>query len=348
MVLLCILGLPQPARVAEPGGRVARSVPADRVGECTPAQRRTALAEDQRLVLARVGDLTRLDDLVDLAALAGRGWNVLPHGWNSFRGMGMAVLRGEEIPRPEPLPGRPELLLYRPDPGASNVTDPLGADFPYQLAGWGYLGSYDFAKHPTSAGSCFTRTDWFVHERGIHDFQTLGFVPVPPKEDFHGHSPGNEPFVPLTPGVPHSRFWDMHVWLGAEGLPTVSMLNPGTPIPGIDPHVGSWFFYPPAFPRPSQAEAKTPPRIRLSVRPRTTRVARQTRFVFSARVASRSRRPVGGATIRFARRKARTDGSGSATIRMRFRSPGSYRARAIKRGMRSGTARVRVLPATRP
>jgi hypothetical protein len=307
------------------------------------------LAEDQRLVLARLGALTTIDDVADFAALAGRGWNVPPHGWNSFRGMGVAALRGEELATPEPLPGRPELLLYRPDPGASDVTDPFGADFPYRLAGWGYLGSYDFARHPAGAGPCFERSDWFVHERGIHDFPRLGFVSVPPKEDFHGQDPGNEPFAPFPPGFPHPRFWDMHLWLGPEGVPTVSMLNPGIPIPGIDPRVGVSFFYPPASARPDQASPKRPPRIRLSVRPRRTRVARRaTRFRFAAVVAGRPRRPVGRALIRFAGRKMRTNRRGRATIRVRFRSAGRHRARAIKRGMRRGTAWVRVLPATRP
>ena len=316
---------------------------------CTTSERRRALAEDQRLVLARVGDLTTIDDLADFAALAGRGWNVPPHGWNSFRGMGVAALRGGELARPEPLPGRPELLFYRPDPGASDVTDPFGADFPYRLAGWGYLGSYDFARHPTGAGACFRRADWFVHERGIHDLQTLGFVPVPPKEDFHGQDPGNEPFAPFPPGFPHPRFWDMHLWLGPEGVPTVSMLNPGIPIPGIDPRVGVSFFYPPASGRPDQASPKRAPRIRLSVRPRRTRVARRaTRFRFAAVVADRPQRPVGRALIRFAGRKILTNRRGRTTIRVRFRSAGRPRARAIKRGMRRGTAWVRVLPATRP
>jgi hypothetical protein len=267
-IALLAAAAPTQALAHAPGSPVQRGATAAQSGNqpagCTTSERRRALAEDQRLVLARVGALTTIDDVADFAALAGRGWNVPPHGWNSFRGMGVAALRGGELARPEPLPGRPELLLYRPDPGASDVTDPFGADFPYRLAGWGYLGSYDFARHPTGAGPCFRRADWFVHERGIHDFQTLGFVPVPPKEDFHGQDPGDEPFAPFPPGVPHPRFWDMHLWLGAEGVPTVSMLNPGTPIPGIDPRVGVSFFYPPASARADQTPGVSLTGMRLS------------------------------------------------------------------------------------
>lgn len=296
---------------------------------CTTSERRRALAADQRLVLDRVGDLRTLDDPTDLTALAELGWNVLPHGYNSFRGIGMAVLRGEELARPEPLPGRPELLLYRPDPGASNVTDPFGADFPYELAGWGYLGSYDLANPPTGAGPCFTRSDWFVHERGIHDLQTLGFVPVPPNEDFHGQDPGNEPFVPMTAGVPHPRFWDMHVWLGAAGVPTVSMLNPGTPIPGIDPHVGSWFFHPVTS-------------MRVSVRPR--RACAQQRATFRVRVQGRpGGGPVRGARVRLANKRARTSDVGRASITVRLHRAGRYRVHARKRGLPKAQTRVRAL-----
>jgi hypothetical protein len=83
----------------------------------------------------------------------------------------------------------------------------------------------------------------------------------------HGTARGDDT-VSLTPKLqpgdfPHGRSWDLHVWCSPDciapksAVPTVSMLNPGTPIPGLDPNVGvspppNWpdppypsFFYPP-------------------------------------------------------------------------------------------------------
>jgi len=56
-------------------------------------------------------------------------------------------------------------------------------------------------------------------------------------------------------------------------------------------------------------------------------------------------RPVRRATIRFAGRRARTDRRGRATIVRRFSRRGRHVARASRRGLRSGRATVRVLPA---
>jgi hypothetical protein len=227
---------------------------------CTPQQRRDALAEDQRLVLGQVGPLTTLRTPADLVSLAQRGWGVLPHQWVSFAGMGMAIARPDSLGAAapgvpsgsvltSPRPGLPLLLLYRPSPTAADVTDPHGPDFPYQLVGWAYGAPYDPDHAPTTAGPCSTGSDWFVHERGIHDAVTWRMVPMPPAERFHGQDPGDEPLPPNPPGIPHRRLWDLHVWLNRDtGIPSVSILDPDGAIPGVDPGVGVSFFHPDAAP----------------------------------------------------------------------------------------------------
>jgi hypothetical protein len=230
-------------------------------GACTAPERREALAEDQRLVLRRVGSLATLRGPADVVALAQRGWSVLGHQWVSVRGIGVAIARtdgagllvpglpSQAIPSP-PRGGPPFLLVYQPSRAAADVTDPYGPDFPYELAGWSYAAPYDHDHHPTTAGACYTRSDWLVHERGIHEFTTWGMVPVPPAEGVHGQDRGNEPFAPVPPGLPHPRLWTLHVWLDRDaGVPSVSILDPHHSTPGIDPHIGVAFFYPDIAPR---------------------------------------------------------------------------------------------------
>jgi hypothetical protein len=86
------------------------------------------------------------------------------------------------------------------------------------------------------------------------------------------------------------------------------------------------------------------PRIRLSVRPRRVRAGRRTRFRFRALAGGR---PVAGATIRFAGRRRRTSRRGGAAMILRLGRLGRRRARAAGRGLRDGTALVRVLPRRR-
>ena len=240
--------LPWPALGAADGGRGPAADHASQVERpCTAAERSRTLALDQRRVLARVGPLTTLRGPLDQAALAARGWSVPPHQYTSIGGMAVAFARTDFLTAPVE-PGNPFLLLYAPSPDTRNVADPRGADFPYRLRGWAYVAPYDFYQHPTGLGLCVPRADWFVHERGVHTFDDGGFQAVPPEEEVHGTAPGSDPPPPPSPtrpGFPHPRFWDVHIWLDGDHVPTVSMLNPGEPIPGIDPHVGEWFFYPP-------------------------------------------------------------------------------------------------------
>ena len=209
---------------------------------CSRAQRRRALAREQRLVLAGLGPLTVLRNPADQAMLAARGWAIPPHGYTSLGGMGFTVTHLAFLAPMQP--GRPHLLFYEPSREAKNVVDALGPDFPYRLRGWGYIPPYDYHQHP-SLFSCLRRGDWFVHERGVHTLDG-GFYAIPPEESVHGTAAGDEPALPPPDhlGVPHARFWDIHFWLG-DRVPAVSLLNPGPMIPGVDPHLGEWFFYPP-------------------------------------------------------------------------------------------------------
>ena len=83
--------------------------------------------------------------------------------------------------------------------------------------------------------------------------------------------------------------------------------------------------------------------LRLAVRPGSTPAGRRTRFSFRVTTAGR---PVAGALVRFAGRRARTGANGRAAITVRIARPGRYRARATRSGMRGATASVRVLRRT--
>ena len=214
---------------------------------CDRIERRRALARERRKVLSRLENVTTLRSAADEARLALRGWVIPPHGYTSLGGMGFTVTNPEFLlGRVEP--GKPHLLFYAPSREARTVVDAVGPDFPYRLRGWGYIPAYDYSQHPTGL-PCLRRRHWFVHERGVHTLDG-GFFAIPPEESVHGTAAGNEPVLPPPDhlGVPHARFWDVHFWLDGDRVPTVSLLNPGKLIPGVDPRVGEWFFYPPPLP----------------------------------------------------------------------------------------------------
>lgn len=192
---------------------------------CSARERTEALRKEQERVLALVGEHSTLEGPGDLARLAQRNpysepvYNFYPHQYASINGMGFALFNTGKKGV-----GRPDLLLYAPAP-AKDVTDPYGPDFPYTLAGWGYLRDYDPKQHPkdedvdedTDVPQCLVREDWFVHERSIHPADSWQNAPAPPDEHGHGQAFGNEPIQPTdcTPspcpaGVPHPRFWDTH------------------------------------------------------------------------------------------------------------------------------------------
>lgn len=241
---------------------------------CTPAEREAELRDEQTVVLDLVmhfgpgdgSDLTTLSGPQDTAALAagdpdsGTAYSLHDHAFVSFEDMGMAIFNtgdtgADPLDPSRRAPGKPDLLLYAPNPDAEDATDPYRPDFPYELVGWAYSPPYDYKQHPTFLRDCVGRSDWFVHERGIHPADSWGMIAVPPSEKVHGEDPGHIPILPtecndplslaveLCPaGIQHPRIWDIHLWRG-EDAALISMLSPH-PIRGIDPEVGKAFFYP--------------------------------------------------------------------------------------------------------
>lgn len=157
--------------------------------------------------------------------------------------MGWAVVNTGEIGL-----GKPDVLLYQPAGGA-DVTDPYEADFPYTLRGWAYARPYDPDDPPNLLGPCVSSDEWFVHERGVHPSDDWSHFSVPPEEHEHGEAPGHdlplptECAPPCPVGFPHGRLWDIHLWLGEEAA-SISMTNPGEPIPGFQVDIERDFFYP--------------------------------------------------------------------------------------------------------
>jgi hypothetical protein len=82
-------------------------------------------------------------------------------------------------------------------------------------------------------------------------------------------------------------------------------------------------------------------RLFLGIRPRRPVAGRLTPFRF--RVRDAAKRPVAGATIRFAGRRLTTGTRGRAHMRLALRRPGVRRARATKAGYRRAVRRVRVV-----
>lgn len=245
---------PVSAQVAVTGQSpaVTKRAPQAQTG-CNYFQRLWNLHQEQKRVLEFIKDFRVLRNEADLVRLAepreGALYTVLTHQFVNIRGMGMSVVN-----RTGGSPGKPSLLLYKPSPKAKNVLDPLGADYPYELVGWGYAGLYTPGAVPPAYSAdpltkCLQYDEWFVHERSVHPFTNWQNIPVPPVEDFPGQvlgetAPGPEECTPACPGANHPRLWDIHIWIGKCGVPTVSMFNPGKPYRGFDPEVGVGFFFP--------------------------------------------------------------------------------------------------------
>jgi hypothetical protein len=238
---------------------------------CGPAQLAQSLREDQAAVLAVLGHLTTLDSALDLAELIAKGWALPPHQFTSFKGVGWGLYNPIASPAASPLPlptakaGMPPFLFF--EPTGTNVSDPRdGPDFPYHLRGWAYIANYDWQHQPEPplVPRCIPRSQWFVHERGIHPLDTGGFLAAPPEESVHGTAAGpfgSDPAPLPVPGIPHTRSWDLHVWLDGDDVPTLSILAPSPFITtgqdiltGVSPPP-NWpngqfpaFYYPPPLP----------------------------------------------------------------------------------------------------
>ncbi len=100
-------------------------------------------------------------------------------------------------------------------------------------------------------------------------------------------------------------------------------------------------YAPPAAASAPAAARRTPPALRLVVRPSRVRRDRPTRVTFSARTATG---PAAGARVVVDRRTVRTSRTGKATLRLRLDGrPGLRTVRVTLAGHRAGAARLRVV-----
>jgi len=191
---------------------------------CTTEQRRDALRSLQAEVLALVPH--RLDSLVKAIEPGGplAGW-ILSHGHVVLSHGGVPV---RNIRATDPWP---HLLLYTPSPSStpSDWRDFDGPDGPYQLIGWAYTVRYQPGSRPPRR-RCIADDEWYIHDAGWH--LTNGNMHVTPD------ATAEPPHPKLDVGfvVWHPQYWDLHMWPGEDGVPTVTFANPkpgleGSPFP---------------------------------------------------------------------------------------------------------------------
>jgi quercetin dioxygenase-like cupin family protein len=226
------------------------------IQECALDERREVLRQEQQSILRRLGPYRVLRNEADLAQLAKppRNFSFLAHQYTSFRGIGLTIINPVETPRL----GSPNLIFYAPNPDADDTTDPRGPDFPYTLVGWAYGVPYEPGRIPALV-PCMGLKDWHIHERGVHPVDSGGMTVMPPTETVYGASPGtfvDAPAMDPVVGFPHPRVWTVHFWLEPNGLPRSAILDPTDPPPGIDPGVGSSFFFPEQTSNGSQPAAQ--------------------------------------------------------------------------------------------
>jgi hypothetical protein len=86
-----------------------------------------------------------------------------------------------------------------------------------------------------------------------------------------------------------------------------------------------------------------PARLTLRLTPRRARAGRRIRFrIVATWLEDTGRHPAGALSIRFARRRLRTDAAGRASVTLRIRRPGTLTAVAYRSGDRMGSTSVRV------
>ena len=211
-----------------------------RVG-CSSTATALTLAAEQAAVMARWGGVTNPQLHPQL----------LPtHGYLSFAGVGVAFLI-DGSPATATA-GSPALLLFAPSSPAPAIPDP-----PYTLIGWAYTSPYVPDAEPVLG--CIPRENWFIHEAGYHP-PNGGFAPAPPAEATPGAAAGGVPpvfgFPPPPLGVPHGRFWDLHLFATPSGTAAIGVpdttgnagSNPaGIPATGA-PFPGGSFFFPARIP----------------------------------------------------------------------------------------------------
>jgi len=186
---------------------------------CTREQRREALRSMQAEVLALAPN--RLDSLVTAIEPGGplAGW-ILSHG-HVVLAHGAVPVANVRATSPWP-----HLLLYAPSPSStpSDWRDFDGPDGPYQLIGWAYTVRYQPGSRPPRL-PCIADDEWYIHDAGWH--LTNGNMLVTP--DAAVEPP--RPKLDVGFVVWHPQYWDLHLWPGDDGVPTVTFANP-RPRPG--------------------------------------------------------------------------------------------------------------------
>jgi hypothetical protein len=186
---------------------------AARSTDCSPDARAATLRAMQTEVLAVAP--RRVESLETATRPGGplAGWR-LSHGHVVLAGAG-----GVGVDNVRAVPPTPQLLLYAPSPTSSpdDWLDWDRGDGPYDLIGWAYLAPWTPGSEPPHK-RCIGAAEWVVHEAGWHlkDGDML-LTPGATAE-------------PKRPAAPvhfwHPRAWDLHVWLGDDGAPTVAFENP--------------------------------------------------------------------------------------------------------------------------
>lgn len=183
-------------------------------GSCSPGEREAALRDMQADVLQVAP--TELASFASALAPGGLldGWSV-SHGFVVLATAGAVATDNLQA-----MPPMPPLLLYEPSPDSQpgDWQDFEGPDDPYRLAGWAYAVPYSYGSEPPQR-RCIAASEWFVHEAGWHlkdggMYLTPGATKEPPRpRDLDIH-------------MWHPRVWDLYVWRGDDGVPTVSFANP--------------------------------------------------------------------------------------------------------------------------
>jgi hypothetical protein len=196
---------------------------------CAPDERRQALRAMQEEVM-RVAP-RELESLERATRPGGAlaGWQ-LSHGHVVLATAGAVAvdnIRAE--------PPWPPLLLYAPSPSSApdDWRDFDGPDGPYRLVGWAYFGPYAPGSEPPPR-RCIAPREWVVHEAGWHLMD--GGMRL---------TPGAAAEPPRPPGVDiffwHPAIWDLHVWAGESGVPTVAFANPNERRGGLLLPEGTFF-----------------------------------------------------------------------------------------------------------
>jgi hypothetical protein len=207
--LSCFAGVP-PAKA----GPSPQQLTTHQTG-CTPGERREALRVLQAAVL-RVAphEVESLEEAVKPGGVLA-GWR-LSHGLVVIDGAGGAAV--DDLEAKDPMP---PILLYEPSPASSPAEwlDFDGDDGPYRLVGWGKIAPYSPGSSPPSL-PCIAKSEWFVHEAGWH-LMDGGMRLTPDATDAPPHSEheGRDYFW-------HPRAWDIHFWVGDDGVPAISFHNP--------------------------------------------------------------------------------------------------------------------------